>query len=261
MLARLPNANLRQDAASDDAAPLRPFQQGSSPGVSSSPFFGRAFGRDAPNRATRGRWGTNLGAGAGVAAIYAALIVGYFLFGTGTVERRIEPRALVVDIRTDRPEFDNPAPLVPRIQTAPPVISIVTPQIVIATPPQRTAITVPPTPTAPSPSPEPPQPQAVASPPEIRLPYYDRVLSHLYRHKRYPRAARAHRDEGVVVLRFAMDRHGRVLHFEIIRSSGFADLDEEALALIRRAQPLPAFPNAMREANLDLEVPIEFSLR
>ena len=35
----------------------------------------------------------------------------------------------------------------------------------------------------------------------------------------------------------------------------------EVLALVERAQPLPAFPPSMAEDHLDLTVPIRFSLR
>jgi protein TonB len=37
-----------------------------------------------------------------------------------------------------------------------------------------------------------------------------------------------------------MDRSGKVLSYARARSAGFDMLDEEVLAMIRRAQPLPA---------------------
>jgi len=52
-----------------------------------------------------------------------------------------------------------------------------------------------------------------------------------------------------------------VLAHRIARSSGFADLDAEVMAMIMRAEPLPAFPASMTAARLDLTVPIRFSLR
>jgi TonB family protein len=60
---------------------------------------------------------------------------------------------------------------------------------------------------------------------------------------------------------FSVDRNGRVLAHEIVRSSGHPELDKEVISTIERAQPLPAFPPSMPEEKLDLTVPIRFSLR
>ena len=60
---------------------------------------------------------------------------------------------------------------------------------------------------------------------------------------------------------FTIDRNGHVLSRHIVNGSGYADLDAEVLALVERAQPMPAFPASMTEAQLDLTVPIRFSLR
>jgi len=87
------------------------------------------------------------------------------------------------------------------------------------------------------------------------------LLKHLQNYKRYPRAAQARGEQGVVLLHFKLDRNGRVLARRILRSSGSAELDGEVLAMIERAQPLPAFPASMTQDELDLTVPIRFSLR
>ncbi len=87
------------------------------------------------------------------------------------------------------------------------------------------------------------------------------LLRHLNRHKRYPPGARAKREQGVVYVRFAMDRTGRVVRAGIERHSRYAPLDEEGLALLARAQPLPAPPAELAGDPLELVVPVEFSLR
>jgi protein TonB len=63
------------------------------------------------------------------------------------------------------------------------------------------------------------------------------------------------------MLSFSVDRNGRVLAHEIVRSSGHPELDKEVVSMIERAQPLPPFPPSMPQAKLDLTVPIRFSLR
>ena len=89
----------------------------------------------------------------------------------------------------------------------------------------------------------------------------DLVMVRLQQNKRYPSAAESRREQGVVTLSFTVDRNGRVLARSIARSSGVAALDEEVLAMVQRAQPLPAFPAAMAQASINLVVPIRFSLR
>ena len=95
---------------------------------------------------------------------------------------------------------------------------------------------------------------------EGRDSFLGRLLAQLNRFKQYPRAARQAHIEGVVMLHFVMDAQGKVLSFEIAKSSGRPVLDNEALALIQRAQPLPALPADFPTRTLDAVVPIEFSL-
>jgi periplasmic protein TonB len=87
------------------------------------------------------------------------------------------------------------------------------------------------------------------------------MLGRLQRFKRYPDAARLNREEGVAYLTFSMDRAGHVLSAAIARSSGSQALDSETLALVRRAEPLPAPPPEMPGDPVTLTVPVRFSLR
>ena len=89
----------------------------------------------------------------------------------------------------------------------------------------------------------------------------DLLLLRLQQNKRYPASAEARREQGVVTLSFTVDRDGHVLARSIARSSGVAALDEEVLAMVKRAEPLPAFPPAMTQPSVNLTVPIRFSLR
>lgn len=86
------------------------------------------------------------------------------------------------------------------------------------------------------------------------------VAAWLNRHKRYPRRARMSGDEGAGVLRFAMDRQGRVLSARLEQSSGHSELDEEIMEMLRRAEPLPQIPPGLG-STLEFSVPIRFALR
>lgn len=85
-----------------------------------------------------------------------------------------------------------------------------------------------------------------------------RVASHLERRKRYPSAARKQGQQGTAQVRFTIDGSGNVQSVALVRSSGVPLLDEEVVALVRRASPVPAPPPGV---NRTIVVPIRFSMR
>jgi protein TonB len=97
--------------------------------------------------------------------------------------------------------------------------------------------------------------------PAVDLSWQASLVRQLQRFKRYPPEAQSRNEQGVVLLGFTLDRNGHVLAHNIARSSGYADLDNEVMAMIMRAQPLPSFPASMTQPRIDLTVPIRFSLR
>ena len=152
------------------------------------------------------------------------------------------------------------------VEDVKPLPKMVVPSVVTVPPPEFTVRTVTPPPVvtqAPVAMPAPPAPVAVPSKAagETRDSYLGRLLAQLNRFKQYPRAARQARIEGVVMLHFVMDADGKVESFDIAKSSGRPVLDAEALALIQRAQPLPALPADFPTRTLDAVVPVEFSLK
>jgi protein TonB len=91
--------------------------------------------------------------------------------------------------------------------------------------------------------------------------YNQRVAAHLRRFKQYPPASKAAGQQGTARLRFSIGRGGRVLSSRLSGSSGHAALDAETLAMVRRAQPFPAFPPEMKQASMSFNVPIQYSIR
>lgn len=81
------------------------------------------------------------------------------------------------------------------------------------------------------------------------------LMAHLNRHKRFPAGA----GTGVVSVAFTIDRAGRVLSSRLVRSSGDAALDAEAVSLPRRANPVPAPPPNIGGGSITLAVPIRFN--
>ena len=91
--------------------------------------------------------------------------------------------------------------------------------------------------------------------------YRDRLAAHLQRYKEYPSEAKSAGKQGVAMLSFTVSRSGHVLGSRLAGSSGVPALDAETMAMIRRAQPLPAFPPEMTQASLSFTVPVRFSIR
>jgi periplasmic protein TonB len=83
------------------------------------------------------------------------------------------------------------------------------------------------------------------------------LIAHLEHYKRYP--PQAHGEYGTANVAFTLDQTGRVTTMRIVRSSGSTALDDETLAMIRRAQPLPPPPGGITDAELSFIVPIRYA--
>jgi protein TonB len=91
--------------------------------------------------------------------------------------------------------------------------------------------------------------------------YNQRVAAHLQRFKQYPPGAKAAGQQGTARLSFSLGRGGQVLTSRLSGSSGQAALDAETMAMVRRAQPFPAFPPEMKQGSMSFNVPMQFSIR
>lgn len=88
--------------------------------------------------------------------------------------------------------------------------------------------------------------------------WQSRLMAHLERRKRYPSGARSRREQGTAYVRFEIDDAGNVLSASLARSSGFPELDEAVLDLVRRASPVPAPPSGV---NRIITAPVRFTIR
>jgi len=119
--------------------------------------------------------------------------------------------------------------------------------------PTPAAIAAPQTAYAPTPVPAP------APSSEVSPGYRALLSAWLDSHKRYPDSARQRGEEGRAILRFAVDRSGRVLSFAVAQSSGFPDIDASIEEMMRNAA-LPPFTAGMTQQRIDVSVTIRFSL-
>jgi protein TonB len=125
-----------------------------------------------------------------------------------------------------------------------------------------------PKPEPPKPEPEPPvevkqaaAPQAAKTPPPSVVRWQSQLAAHVERFKRYPAAARAHGDAGTAWVACTIDREGHLLRSSIVQSSGSAALDQEALTMLARAQPMPRPPDQLTDGGLTLVMPVLFNIR
>ena len=106
----------------------------------------------------------------------------------------------------------------------------------------------------------PPMPAPAPHPaPTVSAGYRAMLSAWLEAHKRYPESARARGEEGRAVLRFRVDRSGRVMNYALASGTGFADLDAAIDAMMRGAT-LPPFPGDMTASDVEVSVTVRFSL-
>jgi protein TonB len=156
------------------------------------------------------------------------------------------PISKPVEDRKPEDHSHEPLPEHPSQEQAAPAPIATAPPEVVSTPADTAAAPVPGT----SPIPA-----------SIQASWQKALISHLNRFKRYPDSARARGIQGIVKVEFTIDREGRLVASHVAQSSGSSALDAEALATLRRANPLPAPPVKAADATLYLVLPIHFRIR
>ena len=173
------------------------------------------------------------------------------------------------------PEPPPPPAVIPKPEPPPPPPKPIVHKPAVKPPPRHP----PPQPVRETPPPQPPSraapqtapvqtavvpaaPMAVPAPhpaPTVSPGYRSLLSAWLESHKRYPESARARAEEGRAVLRFRVDRSGRVLNYALAAGTGFADLDAAIDAMMRGAT-LPPFPADMAASDVEVSVTVRFSL-
>ena len=119
-----------------------------------------------------------------------------------------------------------------------------------------------PLPTAPVPA-APPQVASLPPPgqaPVVSADYRAALSRWLEGHKRYPDEARQRGEQGSAVLRFRVDRNGRVLDYAVVSSTGYRDLDA-AIESMMRGATLPPFPASMTSPEIEVSVELRFGIK
>ena len=89
--------------------------------------------------------------------------------------------------------------------------------------------------------------------------YYRILLAEIKRSQRYPDDAKREGKEGTVYLQIVVVRTGRIRSYDIVKSSGFQELDDAAVqTLVRANENLPPFPGEIADEELRFGLPIRF---
>jgi protein TonB len=90
------------------------------------------------------------------------------------------------------------------------------------------------------------------------LRYQDSIKQKIQENKKYPLWALRSKHQGIARIAFNVLPSGTVNGLNLVQSSGFKELDEEALKAVRRVSPFAPFPEILNEDKVRIEVDIVF---
>ncbi|WP_169764277.1 TonB family protein [Campylobacter mucosalis] len=93
--------------------------------------------------------------------------------------------------------------------------------------------------------------------------YQGLVMSHLNKHKRYPKQALLNNEEETIKVRIVMDKNGKIISANLKDKAKYELLAREATELFYRASPLPKPPADFIGENetISINIPIEFNIK
>lgn len=131
-------------------------------------------------------------------------------------------------------------------------------------PPAPVVASAPPPPVAPPVAPTIAMAAPAVAPPRIeaiRSAYLAALAEQIHRHKFYPRASRRFNEQGTVVVRFVIEKDGRLRELSVAESSGIERLDTAALETLRKVTPFEPIPDVLGRDEWPISVPIAFTLQ
>jgi TonB family protein len=104
-----------------------------------------------------------------------------------------------------------------------------------------------------------PAPGTGASAQRIRVTWQKKLMAHLERFKRYPATGMPRSTR--IEVGFTLDRLGHVVSAEIRQGSGDPAFDQAALAMLRRADPVPPPPPLVADDGLSFTLPVVYRVK
>ncbi|MDD3580860.1 MAG: TonB family protein [Desulfobacca sp.] len=104
-----------------------------------------------------------------------------------------------------------------------------------------------------------PDPDQIAINAERR--YLGMLRARILQHRKYPPMSRQRGHEGVTQVRFTVAASGSLMGgVQMLNSSGYRLLDQQAQKCVQAAAPFPSFPAELHKSSLTVVVPIAFQL-
>lgn len=129
------------------------------------------------------------------------------------------------------------------------------------TPPSQFSVPATPQRGGPVPAPLPEAAEPPAPEPDVLASYGHALSQAIARHQRYPRVAQMRGWQGTATVALKFGSGNQLLATTLHRSSGHEVLDEQALQMVKDAQPLPSAPERLRSRDFTVLVPIVFRLK
>ncbi len=153
-----------------------------------------------------------------------------------------KPKPIARPVPEPRPVLEQAPP-----EPAPPPPVVAVEPVPKATPP---AVTVP----------APPPPRERPMDDRLLSSYGDTLARFLAQYQHYPRIAQLRRWEGKVQLKVFVAKKGTITNVVVTESSGHEVLDQQAIEMVNRANPLPNMPEGLQGREFSILVPIVFRL-
>lgn len=213
--------------------------------------------------ATRKRWGRSFIV---ILALHASVGVLAITWQTTQLSPLAPPPAIIIDMTptppapTVQPKAEPVKPKeLPVVEKAAVVLKKKKPEPEKPRPKPEKKLDVPPVeakPAAPKLSEAP-----IEAKPAVSRNYLAVLYAHLAKYKKTPRQLGSQTKEYRVKVTSRIRRDGTLLSAEVKTSSGYKKYDEAALATLRRADPMPPFPDEMTEDVWTIDVPIVFDIK
>jgi protein TonB len=104
-----------------------------------------------------------------------------------------------------------------------------------------------------------PVPGTGASAQRVRVTWQRKLMAHLERFKRYPSGGMPRSTR--IEVGFTLDRLGHVVSAQIRQGSGDPAFDQAALAMLRRADPVPPPPPLVADEGLNFTLPVVYRVK
>jgi protein TonB len=162
----------------------------------------------------------------------------------------------------------EPPPVEQKVAPPPPQPIAVPPQTPVAEPrvtaPPKVETPPPARVEAPAPTPAPPAPAPVVAPSidgKVLHDYGVLVSGAVAKKKVYPRLALMRRWQGTAQLKLQVAADGSLRSVNLVQSSGFEVLDDQAIKMVKDAMPLPNLPDSLRGREFAIDIPVAFKLQ